>query len=228
MSRIPRLSAIVPSLALATAIAGCGSGGPPQPTSVAAAVIQTAEASVVPVRCTDVNTNAGMIDAANGSGFVVGAGIITASHVISSCDAAGPGSVSAGPFVVAVSANDPAQDLALMRSGGGGRALLLDAALPRDGEPVELLGMPHYAVGAGVEPLAGTVVATDTSVTLTSEDGAQETLDDTIVVDANGAIPGDSGGPAIDASGRVIGVIEGGGGGQVYLTPASDVASLLG
>ena len=227
MSRALRLSTVAPCLAVAAALSGCGSGGPPQPTSVAPAVVQAAEASVVPVRCTDVNTNAGMIDAANGSGFVVATGIVTASHVISSCDAAGPGSVSAGPFVVAVSANDPAQDLALMRSGRGGRALSLDASLPRSGSPVELLGMPHDAVGASVEPLAGTVVATDTSVTLTAEDGAQETLDDTIVVDANGAIPGDSGGPAIDASGRVIGVIEGGGG-QVYLTPASDVALLLG
>lgn len=213
---------------LATALGGCqvGSRGPAPP--VQPAVIQAAEASIVPVRCTDPDVNDGWIQADNGTGFVVGNGIVTASHVVTTCDESGPGSVSAGPYIVAVSANNPADDLALMRSGVTGAPLTLASSPPALGSSVELLGMPRDVTGATVEPIPGTVTSLNNTITLTDESkGTQETLDDVIVVDAN-AVPGYSGGPAINAAGQVVGVVEGGGGGQAYLTPAADVVALGG
>ena len=219
----PRLAAA--ALLAATALTGCG-GATPASTPVPTGVVSGAEGSVVPVRCTNVavNLDSETANSAIGTGFVTPLGIVTAAHVVSSCASAGPGSVSAGPYVVSVSDNDPGNDLALIRLNGAGRPLAFRTSLPAVGSAVELLGSP----GSAVDPFAGTVVATHSSVTLHSEQGAQETLADTIVVSANGVHAGDSGGPAIDASGRVVGIVEGGADGQVYLTPAADTSALSG
>lgn len=201
----------------------------PTAEAVSSRVIQAAEAAVIKVRCSNVNVSAEVLSAAIGTGFVTRAGIITAAHVIASCGASGPGSISAGPFVVGVSVDDPAVDLALMRLGATGPAPLpLQPALPSSGTPVELLGSAGLSNGPSPEPVAGTVVATNTPVTLFGENGSSERLTDSIVVAATGAAPGYSGGPAIDASGAVVGVIEGAGDGRAYLTPTADIVSDLG
>jgi S1-C subfamily serine protease len=44
--------------------------------------------------------------------------------------------------------------------------------------------------------------------TLGSPQGLHETLSDTIEVAAAGVVPGQSGGPAIDSAGNVVGVID--------------------
>jgi serine protease Do len=201
----------------------------PQATSVPASVIQLAESSVVGVRCINAaNETDNMLLSANGTGFLTRQGTVTAAHVIVTCASAGPGSVSAGPYIVSVDRDDPSHDLALLEPVVAGAPLALQDALPALNSPVELLGSPNDSSGPAVEPIAATVNATHATVTLSSEDGASETLTDAIVVLASGAIPGDSGGPAIDAAGQVIGVVEGGGDGRVYLTPAADLASVTG
>jgi hypothetical protein len=53
-----------------------------------------------------------------------------------------------------------------------------------------------------------------------------ETLTDAIRVTTSGTLSGESGGPAIDAAGKVVGVIEGGGFGFTTLTPVADLRSL--
>jgi S1-C subfamily serine protease len=185
---------------------------------------------VITVRCVNVDPTAEAAAEAVGTGFVTARGVITASHVIAPCAYSGPGSVSAGPFVVSVSRNDPAHDLAVIAVGDAGRPLSLDDALPSASDRLELLGLAHStdnAVPTGVvTSLAGTVVDNHATVTLQGENGSQETLTDAIVVDAPGVIPGDSGGPAIDATGRVVGVVEGSGDGRAYLTPVTDVPAL--
>ena len=160
------------------ALSGCGGGAAPQAAGVSAAAIESAERSVVKVRCTNADVNDDLLSAAVGTGFVTQGGIVTASHVVSSCAGAGPGSVSAGPFVVSVGANDPTLDLALMRLGPAGTAppLALEAGLPSPGARVELIGSPGDQSGPGVRPIAGTVLATNAEVTLYSEAGASETL----------------------------------------------------
>jgi S1-C subfamily serine protease len=209
------------------ALGGCGSTTP-LAAPVSAVVVHGAEASVLRVRCTNASATANLLLSAVGTGFVTGAGIVTAAHVVSTCADAGPGSISAGPFVAGVSVDDPADDLALIRlSATGTTPLSLQGGQPADGERVELLGSPGDASNPNVEPIAGTVVQTDDPVTLYSANGSSENLNGTIVVAASGVAEGYSGGPAIDAAGRVIGVIEGGADGRVYLTPATEVASLI-
>jgi len=192
-------------------------------------VIQGAEGAVLKVRCSNVNVAAGVLSAAIGTGFVTRGGIVTASHVIATCAASGPGSISAGPLVGSLSADDPADDLALVGVRPAGTPpLALQPALPSNGAQVELLGSPGLSTGASAQPVAGTVIATDTPVTLYGAAGNSERLTDSIVVDETGVAEGYSGGPAINAVGQVIGVIEGAGDGRAYLTPAADVAALLG
>ncbi len=201
----------------------------PQTTSVPATVIQLAESSVVGVRCINAaNETNDTLLSANGTGFLTRQGTVTAAHVIVACASAGPGSVSAGPYIVSVGRDDPANDLALLQPHIAGAPLTLQDALPSLGSPVELLGSPSDTSGPAVQSIAGTVNATHATVTLYSEDGASETLNDAVVVTASGAIPGDSGGPAINAAGQVVGVVEGGGNGSVYLTPAADIAAVTG
>lgn len=224
------MAALLAVAGIAVALRGFSGMAAPAAASVSPATIQRAEGSVVRVRCTNADMNADLLSAALGTGFVTRGGIVTASHVISICANSGPGSVSAGPFVVSVSADDPTHDLALMRLGPAATAppLPLAAGLPSAGEQLELIGSPGDQLGAALEPIDGTVIATGATVTLYSETGASETLTDTIVVAANGVAHGDSGGPAVNAAGEVVGVIEGGDADRAYLTPASNVASVIG
>ena len=60
------------------------------------------------------------------------------------------------------------------------------------------------------EVVPGTVVGTNRTVQLTSAAGGRETLTDAIEVTAAGVVNGESGGPAVDAAGNVVGMIEGG------------------
>ena len=70
-------------------------------------------------------------------------------------------------------------------------------------------------------------MATNHTQVLTSATGAPETLRDAIEVAVPGVVPGQSGGPAIDSAGKVVGVIEGSASsGIATLTPVTDLASL--
>jgi S1-C subfamily serine protease len=98
------------------------------------------------------------------------------------------------------------------------------------GEPLALIGMPGLSgfssFQSRLEVVTGTVVATNRTVHLGSSAGGRETLTDAIEVAAAGVVSGESGGPAIDAAGNVVGVIEGGGAGVATLTPIADLMSL--
>ncbi|MGZ4182296.1 MAG: hypothetical protein ACXVUL_16630 [Solirubrobacteraceae bacterium] len=61
---------------------------------------------------------------------------------------------------------------------------------------------------------------------MTSAKEALETLRDTIQVAVPGVVQGESGGPAVDSAGNVVGVIEGSAAGIATLTPVTDLTSL--
>jgi len=100
------------------------------------------------------------------------------------------------------------------------------------GEPLALLGISALGPALGdlftlpVTVVQGTVVATNHPQQLTSAGGVRETLTDAIEVACSGVAHGDSGGPAIDAAGNVVGVILGSGPGIATLTPVTDLTSL--
>ena len=169
-----------------------------------------------------------------GSGFVVGDHLVmTANHV-----AAGASAItvqtSTGVTRARVVGLDPATDSALLRTDGAltDQALELRTETPALGESLAVLGYPlstyelrftEGAVSGLHEPV--------------SYDGGPEI--DAMVTDSaiNG---GNSGGPALDAAGRVVGLVSGQllwvvgasadpapAQGQGYLIPAADLATNL-
>jgi len=96
-----------------------------------------------------------------------------------------------------------------------------------------LLGVPAFPLLGNpfkrpVTVAFGHVVATNRTQVLTSAKGhgARETLRDAILVAVPGVMKGESGGPAINSAGKVVGVIVGSASGIATLTPATAVTSL--
>jgi S1-C subfamily serine protease len=169
------------------------------------------------------------------------AGVVTASHVLAAC----PPNAPAAPFQVGagsgtVSTNDRSHDLALLtylgtadpNRGPGPKPLQPESRPAYIGEPLALLGIPARPLLGSpftleVTVVPGTVVAVNHSQVLTSPDGGRETLTDAIEVACQGVSSGESGGPAVDRAGKVVGVIEGGSGsGITTLTPVTDLMFL--
>lgn len=161
---------------------------------------------------------------------IVGGDAITASHVVSGCGAGAP--IDLGEPSASVLQNDPTHDLALLfvgpeEFGYQPPALEPDKARPYVGEQVAMLGIKGGA-DRQTNISLGPVIGVGKTATLSSPDGLHETLSDAIVVAASGVLPGESGGPAIDATGKLVGVIEGTGRGLVELTPVADLPSSSG
>lgn len=166
-----------------------------------------------------------------GSGFLTTGGVATASHVVDACDngapvalrlPALPGRVHA--YASAVDHDDHRHGVALLHFGRIAAALGLAAETkpPRIGQEVVLLGFPG---GDTTRPraLVATVVATGRRAVLTSAGGLPEPLAGAIAVYVSGLLRGESGGPAIDADGRVVGVVQGGNRTIAYITPATEL-----
>jgi hypothetical protein len=99
------------------------------------------------------------------------------------------------------------------------------------GEPLALLGIPELQLPGNpfkrqVTVAIGHVVATNRTQVLTTANGARETLRDAILVAVPGVVQGESGGPAVDSAGKVVGVIEGSGSGIATLSPVTDLTPL--
>jgi hypothetical protein len=205
----------------------------PAPAAVSASVVASASASVTQVQCISQDGDTGTNNFAFGTGFQAADGVVTASHVVAACANGGQGQASlrGGQVVVAVGADDAAKDLALLlHTDAATRPLHLETQPAYVGERLALLGSGATAATGTPTAVGGTIAKTGQAVTLTAADGAAETLTDAITIATNGdgVVAGDSGGPAIDAAGNVVGVVEGGDPGVAYLTPASDVASAAG
>lgn len=196
-------------------------------------VIARAEDSVVDAGCSATGQD-GIQTAMLGTAFAIVPGnasvFVTASHVAARCVG---GSMGAGDASVAVTSDNVTRDVALLQETDAGppvvpRALTLATGGVRPGEPVALIGYPvgppNYPgkVGRPLVVVSGTVIATGQHATLRDDNGLIETLTDAIEV-SGGIGQGSSGGPAIDATGSVVGVIEGTNGTATYLTPASAI-----
>jgi S1-C subfamily serine protease len=201
-------------------------------TPVPERVTASAEKSVMPVTCVSPTAAPGFV----GTGFMFTRGVVTAAHVVASCPAGA--TIAFAPDNGNVAAVDSRQDVALVPYSGisSPRPLQAESARPYVGEPLALIGIPVDSQafplsgfgeeGATITP--GIVLATHQTQQLTSADGGRETLTDAIRVAASGVASGESGGPAIDAAGKVVGVIEGSSplGGVTTLTPVADLTSL--
>ncbi len=164
--------------------------------------------------------------------------MVTASHVLAACRPAT--TIGLGDGTGTVSTKDPTHDLALVSyqspefpensRNPDPKPLQLESRPAYVGEPLALLGIPAVPLLGNpftpqVTVLRGTVVATHRTGVLTSAEGARETLTDVIEVACPGVSPGESGGPAVDLAGKVVGVIEGSGSGIATLTPVTDLRS---
>jgi S1-C subfamily serine protease len=163
---------------------------------------------------------------------------VTASHVLALCPDVT--TISVGDGTATVSSNDRAHDLALLsyqspdpllnRRNLNPKPLEPESRPAYVGERLALLGIPaRPLLGDPFTPqvtvVQGTVVAINQTRVLTTSDGGRETLTDAILVAGQGVASGESGGPAIDRAGKVVGVIEGSGSGVATLTPVRDVTT---
>ena len=189
-------------------------------------VITNAEKSIMSISCQDANSQtqfegtAFMVAGPTGASAMSGNGrAVTASHVVSACGA-GSTVTAFGPVNVSVLQNDVTHDLALLSvSGELEPPLPVESAQPHVGEQVALIGEANQQS----EVTQGVITAVGVPQTLAGE-ASTETLSDSIQVQTS-SIAGESGGPAIDAAGNVVGIIEGGNqtGGSAVLTPVSDL-----
>lgn len=202
---------------------------------VPGAVTGRVTGSVLPVSCSaDPNAGDGFV----GTGFRTKHGVVTASHVVGACPSGT--TISFGYGYGTVSIDDPAHDLAVVDQSGvypnpdtdlSPKPLQLEPKPAFAGQGLALLGIPALpSLGSPfkrpVTVVPGTVVATHHAQLLTSAQGARRTLQDTIEVAVPGTAHGQSGGPAVDSAGKVVGVIVGGVSGIATLTPATHLKSV--
>jgi S1-C subfamily serine protease len=147
--------------------------------------------------------------AAAGTGIVLSSSgeILTNNHVIrgaTTIDVVVPG--TGRTYKATVTGYDVSRDIAVLQLEGASglkTATLGDSSTVAVGDAVTALG---NAGGTGsLVRASGTVTRLDASITANDDSGGTETLTGLIETNAN-VQPGDSGGPLLDANGRVVGV----------------------
>lgn len=188
--------------------------------------------AVTPVFCSGPNAKSFA-----GTGFRVSDGVVTASHVVAACPR--EATISLGFGTGGIVSTDPNHDLALLTyteypnpgTDPDPTPLRLETKPAYVGQRLALLGVPELPLlGNPFEREAtvvtGEVVATNHTQVLTSVDGPPETLRDAILVAVPGIAQGESGGPAVNSAGKVVGVIEGSAPGIATLTPVTYITLL--
>ena len=225
---LQRLNSIVPPRQLLNALARIDPfpafAGPPVPTEppdprvLSKPGVRAAAPSVVRV----LGTACGL--GVEGSGWVVRPGlVVTAAHVVAGEDDTTVVPLHGGSLSAQAVAFDPHDDVAILQVPGLAAAplRLVD---PRPGAPVAIVGYPLNG------PLAASAGRIGTTATVLAQDAYGRGPTRRVVTSLSGSIEhGDSGGPAVDASGAVQATVfaaraSGGGG---YGVPASIVREHL-
>lgn len=188
-----------------------------------AAIVESATVEVRASTGADVGT-------VTGSGFVLGDGpgglVVTGRHLVErSLVAEVSGSSMPVPLDGAVSARSGRRDLALLvfpapatSSGAGPIGLRLAGDDPRPGDPVVMAARLDDRVEQVPAAVAGIV------------DGDAYGVDGPVLLLDPGSVPGFSGGPVVDGTGRVVGVLNAvdRSTGLAIATPVSELRSWLG
>lgn len=225
-------------MALALTISACSSSGGPAASSLPRAPEQLTEVSSrSPESATaaepdfaQLSRSVGQVSvtlcnggSGTGSSFVVGTNLlVTANHVVSDATRISV-HVAGNEFLASVVARSPARDIALLEVDGTLPAdgLTFSVALPSVGDAVFALGYP-----AG---LSQTLTAGRVSGFQDLGDLSAELRGSVLQVDA-AVNPGNSGGPVLDSSGAVVGMVTAKLDGYEALgfaIPARDVVGLL-
>jgi S1-C subfamily serine protease len=137
----------------------------------------------------------------NGTGFVISTDghIVTNHHVISSCVGDVHGNLTGqSATTLRVVSKDETNDLALLQAPTGFKDVaLIRASAMRSGETVIAIGFPYHGL-----------LSSDFTVTTGIVSSLSGLLNDTRYLQISAAVqPGNSGGPLLDASGNVVGVV---------------------
>ncbi len=148
------------------------------------------------------NPKSGRTGTASGTGFVVSATghIITNNHVVDGCVGDIKGNLTGGvPVVLRVVSKDPANDMALLQGPADifksfakirGRSM-------RSGDGVTAIGFPFRGL-----------LSSDFTVTTGIVSSLSGIKNDSRMLQISAAIqPGNSGGPLIDSSGQIVGIV---------------------
>jgi S1-C subfamily serine protease len=171
--------------------------GPPDPSVLRAAGVRRAAPSVVRV----LGTACGL--GVSGSGWVISPGlVVTNAHVVAGERDTTIDSVNAPPLPAQAVAFDSKNDIAVLRVSGGLNAPPLEQAEPREGQSAAIMGFPEN------QPLTVRSGRLGPSVTVLSEDAYGHGPVTRRITSFRGDVrPGNSGGPLVDSSGRVVGTV---------------------
>jgi S1-C subfamily serine protease len=140
----------------------------------------------------------------SGSGFLVddSGDVLTNAHVINHCKSIIVKAMSSAPVAAMVEAVDPKNDLAILRAAGGSKL----------GQPVHFRnqsqrGQLGESIGVIGYPLAG-ILSSEPKATFGQVNSVAGINNDYTLLQISAPVqPGNSGGPVLDASGLVIGVV---------------------
>ena len=137
----------------------------------------------------------------SGTGFVVSAGghVLTNNHVISGCVGDVHGNLTGEPATtLRVVSNDETNDLALLQASGSLKeAVHIRATAIHSGDAVIAIGFPYHGL-----------LTSDFTVTTGIVNSLSGILNDTRFLQISAQIePGNSGGPLLDTSGNLVGVV---------------------
>jgi hypothetical protein len=134
----------------------------------------------------------------SGTGFFVAPNLfMTSKHVVSGCKAIDVRYPGQAPHSATISGQDSTNDLALLRTNMRGESVASFRLGPRLGETVATYGFPYYGI-----------LSSSGNFTLGNVTSLAGMEDDTRFLQMSTPIqPGNSGGPLLDMSGAVVGVV---------------------